>query len=421
MQSVQPVEGANDPSALHHTLVDMLKHDGHLRTGAVEAAFRAVPRHWFLPGVPLDEAYRDRAIPTKRLDDMTVSSSSQPTIMAIMLEQLDLRPGHRVLEIGAGTGYNAALMAHLVGADGEVVTLDIDEDIVEAARSHLVAAGFPGVRVVCGDGAFGLPESAPFDRIILTVGATDISPAWHEQLKPSGRLLLPLQLGFIRTQKSVLFEQAEDHLASVSIQDCTFVMLRGSHAKSQDALRLGSAPDLHLWGDGLGSIDPATVYGLLTGPSRTMATDIRLTQHEAWDGLIFWLDLHEPRLCGLTDSGATATQDGLPWLVNSRSLVETRGTVGLRDEHGLALLTRSSERAAEPFDHSDSFEVFVRGFGYADHLVQRLVDHVATWNAAGRPSSQGLQIRAYSSTTEHRESVTGIVVQKPWSRLVLSW
>src|SRR6266699_359977 len=155
---------ANAP-ALHHALVDALVRCGAITDSRVEAAFRAVPRHLYLPRVPLEEVYRDQAIPTKTVDGEAVSSSSQPEIMATMLEQLGLEPGHRVLEIGAGTGYNAALVAHLVGGAGEVTTIDLDEDIAQGARAHLASAGFGRVRVVLGDGALGYPAGAPFDRI----------------------------------------------------------------------------------------------------------------------------------------------------------------------------------------------------------------------------------------------------------------
>ncbi len=97
--------------------------------------------------------------------------------MAIMLEQLQLEPGQRVLEIGTGTGYNAALMAHIVGETGQVITIDIDEDIVEGAREHLAAAGYDSVQVVCGDGGLGDVSAAAYDRIIFTVGANNILPA----------------------------------------------------------------------------------------------------------------------------------------------------------------------------------------------------------------------------------------------------
>lgn len=225
--------GERNISALHQALVDKLKRMGLIRTPPVEAAFRAVPRHLFLPDVPLEKVYQDQAIVTKRLDDEPVSSSSQPAVMAIMLEQLDLKPGHRVLEIGAGTGYNAALVAHIVGDTGQIITVDIDDDIAKNARQHLAAAGFEDVQVVCTDGGFGYPSAAPYDRIILTVGAWDIAPAWQEQLKPKGRLLLPLTLRE-DVQLTVAFELADGYLVSVSLENCGFMKLRGAFAEPQE-------------------------------------------------------------------------------------------------------------------------------------------------------------------------------------------
>ena len=137
---------------------------------AVAQAMRVVPRHLFLPEVPAELAYRDDAIVTRRdPDGQPTSSSSQPKIMAIMLDQLGLAPGHRVLEIGAGTGYNAALMKHLVGPAGTVVTVDLNEEVAAEAAAHLDAAGYPDVTVVAADGAAGYPPGAPYDRIIATV------------------------------------------------------------------------------------------------------------------------------------------------------------------------------------------------------------------------------------------------------------
>ena len=112
------------------------------------------------------------------VDGVTTSSASQPSMMAIMLGQLDLQPGHRVLEIGAGTGYNAALMARIVGPGGRVVAVDIDADLVDGAARHLAAAGVDGVELVCADGARGYPPAAPYDRIVLTVGSGDVRPEW---------------------------------------------------------------------------------------------------------------------------------------------------------------------------------------------------------------------------------------------------
>src|SRR5262249_20804440 len=157
----EPSKLMADAPALHRALIDALVSRRAIKDLRVEAAFRAIPRHLFLPDVPLAEAYRNEAIPTKLADGEAISSSSQPEMMAIMLEQLALEPGLSVLEIGAGTGYNAALMAHIVGESGAVVTMDVDADLVHGARAHLAAAGLERVRVVLGDGGLGDPDGAP--------------------------------------------------------------------------------------------------------------------------------------------------------------------------------------------------------------------------------------------------------------------
>lgn len=214
-----------DPTTLNAALVDKLVRGGLIRSPRVEAAFRAVERHHFLPGVALEEVYRDRAIPTRRLGGRVVSSSSQPAIMAIMLEQLAVEPGMRVLEVGAGTGYNAALMASLVGPEGRVTTVDVDPEVVAAARQHLAAAGVDAVRVVLGDGRLGHPEGAPYDRVILTVSAAEVEPAWRAQLAPGGRLVMPLLL-LDDLQKVVAFEERDGALESVSVASGGFMSLR---------------------------------------------------------------------------------------------------------------------------------------------------------------------------------------------------
>lgn len=195
--------------------VDDLVGRGVVRTAGVELAFRGVGRHWFVErfwvGVreydcqvdgsegwaeALGVVYSDQALITRRDDDGNPSSSaSQPSVVAMMLEALDLAPGMRVLEIGAGTGYNAALMAEMVGGVGLVTTIDIDADVVAQTRRLLARAGYGGIRVVAGDGALGDGESGPFDRIVATVGCSDVSWAWVDQLRPDGVLLLPLDYG----------------------------------------------------------------------------------------------------------------------------------------------------------------------------------------------------------------------------------
>lgn len=232
-----------DDRALRRRLVGRLEATGAVRTAAVRGAFTAVPREAFVPEVAaadgLEAVYEDVALVTKRdADGVPVSSSSQPQIMAVMLELLGCRPGDRVLEIGAGTGYNAALLAHLVGPGGTVVTVDIDPAVAAGARAHLVAAGLGGragaVEVVHGDGRAGAPHRAPFDRIIATASVPRVPSAWAEQLAPHGTLVAPVWLGERMDHQVVAaFGAAGTGLRSRAVVAGGFMELRGGdgHAR----------------------------------------------------------------------------------------------------------------------------------------------------------------------------------------------
>ncbi|MEU3615786.1 methyltransferase domain-containing protein [Streptomyces sp. NPDC006872] len=140
-------------------------------------------------------AYEDVPLATRLRDGVLVSSSSQPSLMALMLAELRVEDGSRVLEIGAGTGYNAALLSYRLG-DGNVTTVDLDAEITESARRHLAAAGYRPT-VVTGDGSRGVPERAPFDRIIATCTLTSIPRVWLTQCVPGALILAPLATGLI--------------------------------------------------------------------------------------------------------------------------------------------------------------------------------------------------------------------------------
>lgn len=214
-----------DESDVRERLVQRLRSAGLLSDARLLAAFRAVPRDVFLPGLSPEQAYADTAIAVKWGPGReAISSSSQPSMMAIMLEQLRLQEGQRVLEVGAGTGYNAALMAHVVGPAGAVVSVDVDEDLVVAARAHLAAAGARSVTVVRADGTLGWPQDAPYDRIIVTAAAPDVETAWREQLARGGRLVAPIEVG--GGQQSVAYQDVDGELRVESRHDCTFMVLR---------------------------------------------------------------------------------------------------------------------------------------------------------------------------------------------------
>lgn len=160
-------------------MVDHIDAAGHLHSSRIEQVLRTVPRHLFVPDATLQDAYANKAITTKPggSNGRPASCASVPTVMAMMLGQLQTRPGDRVLEIGTGTGYNAALLAELVGETGQVTTIDIHSDVTEQARRALDETGYGRVHVVTGDGALGDPDRAPHDRIIVTVGPWDLPPA----------------------------------------------------------------------------------------------------------------------------------------------------------------------------------------------------------------------------------------------------
>lgn len=399
-------------------LVSELTQRGLIQTPEGEAAFRSVPRHLFLPGVEIEKVYADEAIVTKRENGIAISSSSQPAIMAIMIEQLEPRPGDRVLEIGAATGYNAALIASIVGEGGHVVTIDIDQDLVEQAREHLAAAGISGVEAVCGDGAQGYAAGAPYDRIILSVGAWDIAPAWLAQLKPGGRLVLPLSLR--GPQRSIAFDWDGEVLRSVSVQDCGFMLMRGAFAGPQGTVEIGPEPGLYVGIDDRERVNAETVYRLLTGPSVDVPLGVQVTTSEIFGGLSLWLALRDHGYCRLGAEGEAAPRQLVPPLFGWGQPV---GTIALLRDGGLAALMRPpSERTEETYAGDDPapFDLWLRGFG-GDEPASRLKEQVIAWDAAGRPDSQGLRIRAYLRGASVTPAAGETIIEKRETTLVLDW
>jgi protein-L-isoaspartate(D-aspartate) O-methyltransferase len=182
------------------TLIAALRARGLLQTGFIEDAFRKSERGMFLPPELQASAYADEAVVTASgKDSKPVSSCSQPSTVCEMLNHLELRPSLSVLEVGTGTGWNAALIARIVGDPALVHTVDCRQEIVATAKSNLARAGLNAVSVVLADGKMGLASAAPFDRIVVTAGSPEIFPAWIDQLKDGGILLFPCQIQGLNT------------------------------------------------------------------------------------------------------------------------------------------------------------------------------------------------------------------------------
>lgn len=184
----------------------------------VLAAMQAVPRHNFVPQDLLSVAYADRPLPIG--EGQTIS---QPYVVALMTEILQLAKGHRVLEIGTGSGYQAAVLAQVVNA---VYSIEIKEKLYHRARKTLNLHGYNNIKTRHGDGYFGWPQAAPFDAIMITAAIDHIPPPLLKQLNEGGRLALPLGNPF-SYQNLVLVTKQGDDLIVKQITGVLFVPMTG--------------------------------------------------------------------------------------------------------------------------------------------------------------------------------------------------
>jgi protein-L-isoaspartate(D-aspartate) O-methyltransferase len=371
-----------DAERLRAELADSLRADQIIESAQVEAAVRAVPRHLFLPGVPLKDAYADKAVVTKKdANGAPSSSASQPAIVVRMLEQLDVRPGHRVLEIGAGTGYNAALLRTL---GGSVTTVDIDPEVAAEARDRLPEE----TTVVCADGTLGYPPNAPYDRIIVTAGAADLPPAWFDQLATGGRLVVPLRLAGMT--RSIAFDLVGGHLVSRSTEVCGFIPMR-TDAPDAEQVTLLSGHDVVLVAGAEHQVDREALQGVLASPRLEIWTAVRAGSEEH---LNVWLaaSVHAARMYVFP----AAEEAGLA------PATGPIGTAASAEGGSLAYLVRDGE----------TLGVYAHGPD-GGRLGERLAHAVIAWDEAGRPDAR---IDAYpaGATVGH-----GSVLLTPNAQLVL--
>ena len=402
-------------------MVAQLRKCGGLTDPRVAAVLGRVPRHVFVPAVSLSEAYADQAIVTRYRDGWPVSSASQPAIVAAMLEQLRPPEGGSVLEIGAGTGYNAALLAALVGAPGRVVTIDIDPEVADEARNHLALAGAGHVEVICGDGAQGWPGRAPYDGIIVTAGVSDLAPAWATQLAPGGRLVIPLSIRGV--QQCVALTPANGHLRSVAVCGCQFMPLTGTMAHGDQRLPVPGHPGVYLQAAGETGADAALIASVLGHQGPATDTGIAARSPDVFASLRPWLAFREPALATLTYSGPpdAAEASGVPPVMDFTVRgVTRRASPCLPGPAGLAVLDFSDPHpsgpdmgAPDPGDpgvtngdpgvtngdpaHGRMLRLTIRGYGEAQQQQTRLRELIVAWDAAGRPGPDDLRIDAYPS------------------------
>ena len=203
------------------TLVASLKREGRIRTAKVEKAFLEVSRENFVPEMIKNYAYVDT--PLEIGNGQTISA---PHMVAIMCEALDIKKGQSILEIGAGSGYHAAIVSKIVGENGHVYTVERFPSLAERAKKNLENAGIKNVTVETGDGSEGLPQHAPYERIYVTCAAPEIPKPLVEQLKDLGKMLVPVGRLICNLE---LIEKKGNKVTSEDICGCSFVPLIGKH------------------------------------------------------------------------------------------------------------------------------------------------------------------------------------------------
>jgi protein-L-isoaspartate(D-aspartate) O-methyltransferase len=390
-----------EAATLRAALLERMRASGVVRSERIAQAFAAEPRERYVAGA-LHDVYDDRAIVIKRDGEFAISSSSQPSMMALMLEQLALEPGMRVLEIGTGSGYNAALLARLAGPQGSVVTLDLEADLVRDAAAAL--ADVPTVEVLLADADAPGVLAGTFDRIIATGAASEVSPEWFAALRPGGRIVLPLVLGTL--QVSVAFERAGVALESVSCVGASFMSLRGVARHAVRATLLGDEPAIVLRARDEG-VAPEAVWALLStgGTPESEPLGCGEAQHDF--GL--WLDVREPAFCALNAGGDAARARRVPDAYGEEAGCAEAfvATYGLFAEGSLALVERTPSGPG------------LRSYG-SPAAARRLRAAAAAWREAGSPGADQLHIRALYGEPEPPPA-GAIVLERPRSRLQLAW
>jgi protein-L-isoaspartate(D-aspartate) O-methyltransferase len=285
-------------------MVEGLKARGSLSDARVEDATRAVPRHEFLRDeCTAEEAYTGEVLRVLASSDGgTLSTISDVRSVVGLLQILNLQPGENALEIGLGTGYNAALMAHLV-RPGAVTSVDSEELLVRLAAENLHRLGVDNVRPIARDGWLGDAASGPFDAILATVGVSDLSPHWTGQLRERGRMLVPLWIS-ATVRPGVLFEKRGERFFGRALGTQRYIMLKGR-----------AVDDLGDWvivGDGFWMLRRASVEawevlkGLLArGPTIEEPFDV---EDEGWPSWPTWLGLEDPNVF-ITNNGLTGLFD----------------------------------------------------------------------------------------------------------------
>ncbi|MEU8216765.1 methyltransferase, FxLD system [Micromonospora taraxaci] len=395
-------------ASLRDALVDRLLADGMITSPAVEAAFRTVPRHAFVPtGTPLEVVYAvDQSVITKTDEHgVHLSSVSAAYIQARMIEQAGVGPGMRVLEIGSG-GYNAALLAEVVGKDGHVVSVDIDADVTHRATALLHETGYDDrVLVVQADAVHGVPGEDVFDRILVTVGAWDIAPAWIDSLAPDGVIVVPLRMNGVT--RTIAFRRDGDHLISTSTEVAGFVPLQGDAARPERIFRL---PDrqgrfVSLRFDVGAPADVRQLNGVLDTERTAVWSEVTVGHSESFADLHLWLAGFLPGFCLLAADDGTELAGERRWF-----------PFGVVHGDSFAYL------AWRPTNDKSGAELGARAFGaHGRDAAAAMTEQMQAWDQRARRSPSPTFAYWPAGTSPGAAAGDVAVLAKTYGQLTISW
>ncbi|MEU4819904.1 methyltransferase, FxLD system [Micromonospora aurantiaca] len=387
-------------------LVDTLLADGAITSPAVEAAFRRVPRHLFTPsGVSVEAAYADDVVVTRRgPDGKATSSISAPWLQAAMLHAAHLQPGARVLEVGSG-GYNAALIAEVVGPHGTVTSIDIDPAVIAHARTALDTAGYPHVAAVHADADKGWAAAAPYDAIIVTVETSDIPPAWTDQLAPDGVLVAPLRMrGHTRCLTLV---RDGVHLVATNALVCGFVPMQGAGANPVTPHHLrGDDVTVFIDDPVTEALDLRALPAALDGPRHDAWSPVTTPPATPFDTLHLWL-ASQPHPHGLLAVDRQRAADLAPqnWVACP------------------ALLTADSIAylATRQLDDT-TWQFGAHGYGpRVTTLTGHILDLIAAWDRHHR-HQPGPHIAVYpTGTAPSPTNHLRLLIPRPHTTIAITW
>jgi protein-L-isoaspartate(D-aspartate) O-methyltransferase len=404
----QVVNGAEAERAqqLRSALVSKLRAEGVTTSQAIADAFMNVPRHVFVPtDTSPEDAYDANLAPRTKQDahGVTISSVSAPWLQAVMLQQAQVAPGMRCLEIGS-TGYNAALLAEIVGREGHVVSVDIDPEVTDRASALLDATGYGGrVTVMQADAEHGVPGAGQFDAILVTVGAWDIPPAWLEQLTPNGVLVVPLVMAGIT--RSIAFHRKADHLVSSSAEVCGFVPMQGEGRHPEQAVLLADPHGRHVklrFDDD--PPEPHPPNGVLGTETVEVWSDVTIGHGISFADMYLWFGCFLPGFCKINADEGT----GLDKQRKSKGMFP----VGVVRGGSLAYL------ATRPAVGSDGVEFGARAYGEdGQQTAATLVEQVQAWNQHAR-DREAPTFSYWPNRSDHTQLPAGAAILKKAHGLV---